>query len=62
MANSQHIPGLIRGHEGTITMVPHGVFEGSTPNIILKPGIGSRCRASKAKERGTFPGYKFGKE
>ena len=27
MANSQHIPGLIRGHEGTIIMVEHGKFE-----------------------------------
>ena len=31
MANSQHIPGLIRGHEGTIIMVDHGRFEGMVP-------------------------------
>ena len=37
MANSQHIPGLIRGHEGTIIMVEHGQFERPTPNITLKP-------------------------
>ncbi len=37
MANSQHIPGLIRGHEGTIIMVDHGQFEGSTPYITVKP-------------------------
>ncbi len=37
MANSQHIPGLIRGHFGTITMVEHGMFERSTPFITLKP-------------------------
>jgi predicted dehydrogenase len=37
MANSQHIPGLIRGHEGTIIMVDHGQFERPTPNITLKP-------------------------
>ncbi len=33
MANSQHIPGLIRGHEGTIMMVPHGQFEGKVDYI-----------------------------
>jgi predicted dehydrogenase len=37
MANSQHIPGLIRGHAGTIIMVEHGMFEGSTPYITIKP-------------------------
>lgn len=37
MANSQHIPGLIRGHEGTIVMVEHGMFESSTPFITVKP-------------------------
>jgi predicted dehydrogenase len=37
MANSQHIPGLIRGHEGTIIMVDHGMFEGRTDHITLKP-------------------------
>jgi predicted dehydrogenase len=62
MANSQHIPGLIRGHEGTITMVPHGEFEGSTPNIILKPEIVSLPAENGHRTRGTFPGYKFGSE
>jgi len=37
MANSQHIPGLIRGHLGSIIMVEHGMFEGRTDNIILRP-------------------------
>lgn len=37
MANSQHIPGLIRGHKGTIVMVDHGMFEGETDHITLKP-------------------------
>jgi predicted dehydrogenase len=37
MANSQHIPGLIRGHKGTITMVDHGMFEWPTDHITLKP-------------------------
>ena len=30
MANDTHIPGLIRGHEGTIMMVPDGKFEGQS--------------------------------
>jgi predicted dehydrogenase len=37
MANSQHIPGLIRGHEGTLIMVEHGRFEGYAPFITVKP-------------------------
>ena len=37
MANSQHIPGLIRGHEGTIIMVDHGMFEGRTDHITVLP-------------------------
>jgi hypothetical protein len=37
MANSQHIPGLIRGHEGSLIMVEHGHFEGYSPYITVKP-------------------------
>jgi predicted dehydrogenase len=37
MANSQHIPGLIRGHEGSLIMVEHGRFEGYAPYITVKP-------------------------
>lgn len=37
MANSQHIPGLIRGNLGTIIMVDHGMFEAVTDHITLKP-------------------------
>jgi predicted dehydrogenase len=37
MANSQHIPGLIRGHEGTIMMVPQGQFEGRVNQITVTP-------------------------
>lgn len=37
MANSQHIPGLIRGHEGTLIMVEHGMFERPTPFITVRP-------------------------
>jgi hypothetical protein len=37
MANSRHIPGLIRGHEGTVIMVEHGMFEGNTDHLTLIP-------------------------
>jgi predicted dehydrogenase len=37
MANDTHIPGLIRGHEGTITMVPDGKFEGKVDFITVTP-------------------------
>ncbi|MBI4890953.1 MAG: Gfo/Idh/MocA family oxidoreductase [Acidobacteria bacterium] len=37
MANSEHIPGTVRGHEGTLVMVEHGRFEGFAPNITVKP-------------------------
>jgi predicted dehydrogenase len=37
MANSEHIPGLIRGHEGSLIMVEHGRFEGFAPYITVKP-------------------------
>jgi predicted dehydrogenase len=43
MANDTHIPGLIRGHEGTIMIVPGGQFEGRvdyitvTPQVLAKP-------------------------
>ncbi|MCC6862060.1 MAG: Gfo/Idh/MocA family oxidoreductase [Bryobacterales bacterium] len=37
MANSRHIPGLIRGHEGSIVMVDHGMFEGRTDHITVIP-------------------------
>ena len=59
MANSQHIPGLIRGHEGTIIMVEHGKFESPTPEIIVRP---EKVRLPDSDERGPFPGYKFGSD
>ena len=37
MANSQHIPGLIRGHEASLIMVEHGRFEGYSPQITVRP-------------------------
>jgi predicted dehydrogenase len=39
MANSHHIPGLIRGHEGTIVMVEHGMFERPTEYISVLPEV-----------------------
>jgi predicted dehydrogenase len=37
MANSRHIPGLIRGHLGSIVMVQHGEFERPTDHISVYP-------------------------
>ena len=59
MANSQHIPGLIRGHEGTIIMVEHGMFERYSENIIVRPEL---VRIEGQEERQTFPDYKFGRD
>lgn len=39
MANDTHIPGMIRGHEGTIIMVDHGQFERMVPFITVKPQV-----------------------
>lgn len=58
MANSQHIPGLIRGHHGTIIMVEHGRFEGYAPHITLKPEV--MGREKKTPIGGA--NYKFGTE
>ncbi|HUE04435.1 MAG TPA: Gfo/Idh/MocA family oxidoreductase [Bryobacteraceae bacterium] len=49
MANSRHIPGLIRGHEGTIVMVDHGMFERRTDHITLYPEGSVDDDAYKAK-------------
>jgi predicted dehydrogenase len=62
MANSHHIPGLIRGHEGTIIMVENGQFESRADNITVIPEL-KFDRATR--ERTTMkPEYmaKFGKE
>ncbi len=50
MANDTHIPGMIRGHEGTIIMVEHGMFERSVPYITVKPQL--RGRGDNAKPVG----------
>jgi predicted dehydrogenase len=57
MANSQHIPGLIRGHEGTIIMVEHGMFEETTPDIVVRP---EKVHIEGQPGRQVFPNYKFG--
>jgi predicted dehydrogenase len=59
MANSQHIPGLIRGHEGTIIMVEHGMFERRTDNIVVRPEL---VRIEGQEGRHPFPDYKFGQD
>jgi predicted dehydrogenase len=63
MANSQHIPGLIRGHEGTIIMVEHGKFEEPTPDIIVRPElVRLPGEEGQPRQRGPFPDYKFGRD
>jgi predicted dehydrogenase len=49
MANSQHIPGLIRGHEGSVIMVEHGMFESYSPYITVRPETKVISEAYKAK-------------
>jgi predicted dehydrogenase len=62
MANSQHIPGLLRGHEGTLVMVEHGMFERYSPYLTVKPELVRPPNAEDRAERGPFPDYKFGKD
>src|SRR5579883_640308 len=62
MANSQHIPGLIRGHEGTIIMVDHGRFEGKTENITLRPEVRVVRENGQPVRKEINPDYKFGLE
>jgi predicted dehydrogenase len=64
MANSQHIPGLIRGHEGTVIMVEHGEFERYSENITVIPErVRVEDKSDPKKHAYTvFPDYKFGAE
>jgi predicted dehydrogenase len=48
MANETHIPGLIRGHEGTIMMVPAGRFEDKVDYITVTP---QRIARAKFEEK-----------
>ncbi len=49
MANSQHVPGLIRGKNASLTMVEHGRFEGFAPFITVRPE-----RAADAEYKAKF--------
>ena len=49
MANSEHIPGTIRGHEATLVMVEHGRFEGQADYITVKPEARVASADYKAK-------------
>jgi predicted dehydrogenase len=62
MANSQHIPGLIRGHDGTIIMVEHGQFERTTDFITVKPEFAREFNreTKEVKRKPISPNYKFG--
>ena len=51
MANSQHIPGLIRGHKGTIVMVDHGMFEVADRPHHPQAGSGSGGRSLRLQVR-----------
>jgi predicted dehydrogenase len=62
MANSQHIPGLIRGHEGSIIMVEHGQFEGKTDSILVKPERHGVRENGQVTLKPINPDYKFGVE
>ena len=48
MTNDSHISGLIRGHEGTIMMVPNGRFEDTVNFITVTP---QRIAKQKFKEK-----------
>jgi predicted dehydrogenase len=58
MANSQHIPGLIRGHGATLTMVEHGRFEGFAPHITLKPELNRQGKFIVPELEDKFKGEK----
>jgi predicted dehydrogenase len=62
MANSQHIPGLIRGHAGTVIMVDDGKFEGKTDHITVIPELMRKSKDEYAAIGGAEYEAKFGKE
>jgi predicted dehydrogenase len=59
MANSQHIPGLIRGHEGTLVMVEHGMFERNTEFITVKPEVNRRRNQDGTFEKTAIGGEQY---
>jgi len=58
MANSQHIPGLIRGHGASLIMVEHGRFEGFAPYITLRAEVDRRGRFIVPELEEKFKGEK----
>jgi predicted dehydrogenase len=60
MANSQHIPGLIRGHDGTVIMVENGMFESRADNIILRPETRRVRENGQISKKLINADYKFG--
>lgn len=62
MANRQHIPGMIRGHEGTIIMVEHGEFERPTDFITVRPEVARSFNGEtrQVTTKPINPNYKFG--
>ena len=56
MANRTHIPGLIRGHAGTIELVSHGEFERMVPFITVTPQVE---RNPETKQREAIGGKEY---
>jgi predicted dehydrogenase len=60
MANSQHIPGLIRGHAGTLIIVENGKFESLTDALTLRPETRMVRENGERVKKLIDPDYKFG--
>ena len=60
MANSQHIPGLIRGHAGTLIIVDNGKFESLTDALTLRPETRVVRENGERVKKLIDPDYKFG--
>jgi len=62
MANSQHVPGLIRGHDATLIIVENGQFESLTEALTLRPETHMVRENGERVKKLINPGYKFGME
>jgi predicted dehydrogenase len=62
MANDTHIPGMIRGHEGTIIMVEHGQFERNVPYITVKPQVKTVRKPDRTFETVAIGGPEYAKK
>lgn len=60
MANSQHIPGLIRGHDATLIIVEHGKFEQLTDALTLRPETHMVSENGERVKKLINPDYQFG--